>query len=308
MQLLAANLGDATLSAFGYGQNADQELLRDLSTTGKGNYAHVEAAEDALTAFARELGGLLSTYAQKIEITVKPRAGFVLTDVVSDVDATEERGAVRIRIPDVLADEVRNVVLEGRLEARVAPSADPEAVADVSVRYETFAGGRAVGGGEAVEAKVRFVDEAGAQVRPTPSVDAVVATAQLVRAQIGAEEAAARGRYEEAREGMRLFQAAVRARGHDAVAGAAAKIAERVADPDSYRRSSAYRSSMRKGGSREVVTLYQREASADLAALGAGKTTRAQEAMAEKFGAGRSDARKSTASARGLARKRSRRW
>ena len=51
--------------------------------------------EDALTAFARELGGLLSTYAQNIEIAVTPRPGFVLTDVVSDVDATEERGAVK---------------------------------------------------------------------------------------------------------------------------------------------------------------------------------------------------------------------
>ena len=65
MALLEANLGQATLSAFGYGDDADQELLRDLSTKGKGNYAYVQGPEDALTAFARELGGLLSTYAQR---------------------------------------------------------------------------------------------------------------------------------------------------------------------------------------------------------------------------------------------------
>jgi Ca-activated chloride channel family protein len=94
MRLLEANLGRATLSAFGYGDDADQELLRDLSTKGKGNYAYVQGPEDALTAFARELGGLLSTHAQQIEIAVTPRPGFVLTDVVSDVDAIEERGAV----------------------------------------------------------------------------------------------------------------------------------------------------------------------------------------------------------------------
>lgn len=62
MQLLEANLGRATLSAFGYGDDADQELLRDLSTKGKGNYAYVQSPENAVTAFARELGGLLSTY------------------------------------------------------------------------------------------------------------------------------------------------------------------------------------------------------------------------------------------------------
>jgi Ca-activated chloride channel family protein len=310
MALLAANLGEATLSAFGYGDDADQELLRDLSTKGKGNYAYVQDAEDALTAFARELGGLLSTYAQKLEITVKPRPGFALTDVVSDVDATEEGGTVRIRIPDLLAEEVRNVVLEGRLEARAAPVVDAATVADVTVTYETFAGGRPVRAGETLEAKVRFVQAAEAQMKPTPSVDAVVATAQLVRAQIDAEEAAARGRYEEARQVMVLFQGAVSARGHDAVAAAAEKIADRVADADAYRGSSAYRSSMRKGGSREVSTLYQREAAGDLAAMGTFKTTLAQGALTESFGAKRQASRRrgTTSAGRGLARKRSKRW
>jgi Ca-activated chloride channel family protein len=136
LRLLEANLGEATLSAFGYGGDADPELLRDLATLGKGNYAHVAGPEDALTAFARELGGLFSTWAQRIEITVAPRDGLVLTDVVSDVDATEERGAVRIRIPELLVEEERNVVLAGRLAPRAAPGA--EAVAEVTVAYETF--------------------------------------------------------------------------------------------------------------------------------------------------------------------------
>jgi Ca-activated chloride channel family protein len=319
MALLAENLGEATLSAFGYGDDADQELLRDLSTKGKGNYAYVQSPEDALTAFARELGGLLSTYAQNVDITVKPRPGFVLSDVVSDVDATEERGTVRIRIPDLLAEEVRNVVLEGRLEPRGAPGGDAETVADVSVTYETFATGRPVRGGETLEAQVRFVTAAEAQEGPTPAVDAVVAIAQLVRSQIDAEEAAARGRHAEAREVMVLFQEAVSARGHDAIASAAGKIADRVADADAYRGSSAYRASMRKGSSRNVTTLYQSEAHADLRSMGHATTTLAQEAMADAFGAKRERSkrhsvrpepveRRAGSTSRGVARKRSKRW
>ena len=310
MQLLEANLGRATLSAFGYGDDADQELLRDLSTKGKGNYAYVQSPEDALTAFARELGGLLSTYAQNIEIEVRPRVGFVLTDVISDVDATEERGVVRIRIPDLLADEVRNVVLEGRLKARPAPGAGAETIADVVVKYETFASGRQARGSEAAEARVRFVTAADVQEKPTQSVDAVVAIAQLVRAQIDAEEAARRGEYEEARQVMVLFQSAVAARGHDAVASAAEKIADRVADADAYRGSSAYRSSMRKGSSRGVVTLYQSEALDDLRSMGQGKTTAAQDRMADAFDAKRAPAGRRATKSRGpgLARKRSKRW
>jgi Ca-activated chloride channel family protein len=309
MKLLDANLGEATLSAFGYGDDADQELLRDLSTKGKGNYAYVASPEDALTAFGRELGGLLSTYAQRIEIEVKPRAGFVLTDVVSDVDATEERGVVRIRIPDLLADEVRNVVLAGRLEPRPTPRADAETVADVAVSCETFAGGRPVQGGEVLEATVSFVGAPEAQPRPTPAVDAVVATAQLVRAQIDAEEAAQRGHYAEAQHVMVLFQEAVGARGHDAVAAAAGKIADRVANAGAYGGSGAYRASMRKGGSRDVTTLYQSEAIQDLAAMGKGRTTPAQDRMAGAFGArSKPEKRRAPGATPGLARRRSRRW
>jgi Ca-activated chloride channel family protein len=315
MQLLEASLGRATLSAFGYGDDADQELLRDLSTKGKGNYAYVQSPEDALTAFARELGGLLSTYAQNIEIEVRPRTGFVLTDVVSDVDATEERGTVRIRIPDLLADEVRNVVLEGKLAPRPAPGAGLEAVADVAVKYETFAAGRPVRGGETLQANVRFVTAAEAQERPTPAVDAIVAVAQLVRAQIDAEEAARRGQYAEARDVMVLFQRAVASRGHSSVAVAAEKIADRVSDPDAYDRSRAYRSSMRKGGTRGgVVTLYQSEAVADLRSMGQARPTEAQERMAESFrsaseGKGKSRSRASrTGGGPGLSRRRSKRW
>ena len=108
LALLEANLGSATVSAFGYGEDADQELLRDLASRGKGNYAFVKSPEDALSAFARELGGLLSTYARDVEVVVRPAAGAQLVGVVSDATAHEENGSVRIEIPDILSEEVRH--------------------------------------------------------------------------------------------------------------------------------------------------------------------------------------------------------
>ncbi len=151
---------------------------------------------------------------------------------------------------------------------------------------------------------------AAAQAKPTPSVDAVVALAQLVRAQIQAEEAAARGEYAHAHGLMMLFRTAAAGRGHDAVAQAAAKIADRVADAGRYDSSVAYRSSMRKGSARGVQTLFEAEAQGDLRSMGQAKTTAAQEQMADAFGAVQGPAKpratKSTSGA--LARKRSRRW
>jgi Ca-activated chloride channel homolog len=245
---------------------------------------------------------------------IEPRIvspGFVLTDVVSDVDATEERDAVKIRIPDLLADEVRNVVLEGRLGARTAPGADVETVADTAVSYETFERGWPVRGGEAVEAKVRFVTAAEAQEKPTPSVDGVVALASSFAPRSTRRLEARRGEYAEAREVMVLFQEAVSARGHDAVASAAEKIASRVADADAYWGSSAYRSSMRKGGSRGVLTRYQAEALDDLRSMGQAKTTAAQDRMADAFGAKRESTKRERSSRNTsprLGRKRSKRW
>jgi Ca-activated chloride channel homolog len=310
-RLLEANLGTASVSAFGYGDDADQELLRDLSTLGRGNYAYVRSPEDALTAFARELGGLLSTYAQGVEVRVTPREGAALVDVVSDVDAREEAGSAVIRVPDLLAEEVRHLVLGVRLAPRAVPLDAPVTIADVEVSFERVEGGRVVKERRVCKATARFVAAGDAQAAPAPALDAVVAVAQLVRAQIEAEEAAQRGDFAGAHRTMRLFQAALVERGHDDVAAAAGKIADRVGTRDAYDASAAYRSSMRKGSTRNVSSLYQADAEEDLRSMGRGAKTAAQERMEGAFGVKKADppARAAgTGSQRGIERRRSRRW
>jgi Ca-activated chloride channel family protein len=308
MRLLEENLGSATLSAFVYGDDADQELLRDLSTKGKGNYAYVASPEDALTAFARELGGLLSTYAQAIEVHVTPREGAALTDMVSDVDAREENGAAVIRVPDLLADEVRHLVLGVRLAPRPVALDAPVSVADVEVSFERLEGGHVVKERLACKATLKFVAAADAQSVPTPDVDAVVAIAQLVRAQIEAEEAARQGRYHDARDVMVVFQSTVVARGHLSIGAAAGKLADRIGTRDAYDRSKAYRSSIRKGSMRNVSSLYQADAEEDLRAMGRAAKTAAQERMEESFGAKSAAGTKASLPNGGIARRRSRRW
>jgi len=306
--LVAANLGTATLSAFGYGDDADQELLRELSTIGRGNYAYVRSPEDALTAFARELGGLLSTYAQAIEVRVTPHEGVALTEVVSDVEAREELGSAEIRVPDLLADEVRHLVLGIRLAPRPVALDAPVTVAEVEVAYERMEAGRLVKERLMSKATARFVLAAEAQPAPTPALDAVVAIAKLVQAQIEAEEAARQGRFGDARNVMVLFQRAAVSRGHDAIGAAAGKLADRLSDRDAYEDSHAYRSSIRKGSSRNVSSLYQAEAEADLRSMGRAGKTAAQDRMEASFGAKREGPKKDRGASGGIARRRSQRW
>ena len=63
------------VSAFGYGDDCDQMLLGDLALAGGGSYAYIRDEDAVLTAFARELGGLIGTYASKVRVRVVPAAG-----------------------------------------------------------------------------------------------------------------------------------------------------------------------------------------------------------------------------------------
>jgi Ca-activated chloride channel family protein len=303
--LLAANLGEATVSAFGYGDDADQDLLRELSTLGKGNYAYVRTPEEALTAFARELGGLLSTHAQEIELRVAPMPGLLLTDVVSDVDAVGDGDGAVIRIPELLADEVRHLVLGVRLAARPVALDAPVAVAEVEATFERLESGRLVRETSTSRVMARFVAAADVQLAPDPELDRAVAIAQLIRVQIEAEEAARQGNFAAARGVMTLFQTAIVARGHDDVASAAGRLAATVGDERSFQGSKGYRSSLRKGSTRSVASTYDAAAEGDLRAMGRGQSTESQQRMERSFGKNH-DQQGSTA--RRLDRKRSRRW
>jgi Ca-activated chloride channel family protein len=314
LRLLEANLGDATVSAFGYGEDADQELLRDLASKGKGNYAFVQSPEDALTAFARELGGLLSTYAREIQVEVRPARGVTLTDVVSDVDSSAlPDGAVRIKVPDVLAEELRQIVIGLRVDRRDAPGA--MRVADVSGTYRVVAGDtmRPQDARFELEVDVRRVAAGEEQVEPTREVDEAVAMAQLVRAQIQAEERAARGDFDGARQLMSVLYQSARVRGHDVVAEACDRVMHSVSDRASYASSTATRASMRKGFSRSVGGKLDLETENLLARSGRAVKTLAQDAVEKAFGAPKAKPEpkgvpRKPHGAGSLERRRSKRW
>ncbi|WP_242333379.1 VWA domain-containing protein [Anaeromyxobacter sp. SG66] len=311
LRLLEANLGKATVSAFGYGEDADHELLRDLSTKGKGNYALVRNPEDALSAFARELGGLLSTYARDLELVVRPAPGASLTDVVSDVDSTPvDGGGVRIKLPDLLGEELRQIVLGVHLDRRDAPGA--MRVVEVSGRYTLVAVDTLRSRAETFElaVDVRRVPAGEEQVEPTRDVDEAVAAAQLVRAQIQAEERAARGDYAGAQQVVGVFCQEAIARGHQVLADASEQVLHDIADSAAFARSTSTRASMRKGFTRASAGMVAPEVEALLERSGRRTKSSSQRAMEDAFGApkpGDADTtRRATSSRPSLTRKRSR--
>jgi Ca-activated chloride channel family protein len=109
--------GKASISAFGFGNDCDQELLSDLAGANGGNYAFIDSPDTALTSFARELGGLMSTYAQDIRISIKSDKNNEVAEVLNDEDVTVDDGKTVVHLRDILGEEKKWVVARVRMKA-----------------------------------------------------------------------------------------------------------------------------------------------------------------------------------------------
>lgn len=274
LALQAAHKGRVTLSAFGYGDGGgiDQDFLVDFAKQGGGNYAYVKDPDAALAAFGTELGGLLSTYATGITITVAPLAGHQIVEVVSDVDAdaADPTGEVVIRLPDLLAQETRNLVLKVQLKEQ--ESALPRSVNlfESTVKYLTLAGnGTTEQHVEDVKAKAKWVKPGDEQKKPDKALDTVVALAQLVRVQLQAEAQAKAGNFAGAQLHVQEMAMNFSSRGLETLNKTAGLIGERLGSSGSYAASSGYLRSLNAGMSRGFgVASYDASAQDALQDLG----------------------------------------
>ncbi|HVI40671.1 MAG TPA: VWA domain-containing protein, partial [Anaerovoracaceae bacterium] len=198
-------LGRVSISAFGYGSDADQELLADLSVKAKGNYAFIRNPDEAPAAFAKELGGLLSTYATNIVVDVMPEGENKL-NILSEVKTITDKSLLSMRVPEILSEEVRNLVLDLKVlrvsQADQLAEAFTSPVAKIRVSYDTLQDGVNQTHTEELLASVTFVNPGEEQTKPTTDVDSAVALAQMVKAQVEAEKQAAAGNYQVATASM----------------------------------------------------------------------------------------------------------
>jgi Ca-activated chloride channel family protein len=252
--LVSKQMGRASVSAFGYGVDACQELLRDMSNIGKGNFAFVKDPDSALSAFGKELGGLLSTYAQNIQVSVKPRNGHLISEILTDADVEEESdGEVTLKLPQILSEETFNIVVSAKMSKQKAAGPRQVNAFDVSVTYQILdSEGNLVTKTEDTKAKIQFVKDGEEQTKPTREVDEIVARAQLVRTQIAAEEAAKKGDYKTAGAMFTAFENSVSRRGLVAVANVSSHLHGMYGSATNYGSSSGSRTSLRGAMTRSV--------------------------------------------------------
>lgn len=287
LALVEPNIGIASVSAFGYGQDAQQDFLLNLAKSGSGNYSFVQNPDDALSAFGKELGGLLSTYATNLVVEVSPLAGHQVAQVVSDVDAEEEDlGQVVIKIPDILTEENRHVVLAVKLKEQKTAGPREVNVFDVKISYDMLdATLRREHKLIETKAKVQFVKAGEEQKEADKELDRIVGLAQIVRAQIEAEEHAKQGNFNEAASLMRGVSGTVGSRGLADLGVVAHNLADRLGSRTAYAQNSAYLASFTQGATRGLGGTYDAHAAADLKIAGVVMSNSSQARVEASFNA-----------------------
>lgn len=278
LELVKPNIGIASISAFGYGKDAQQEFLLDLSKAGNGNYSFVQNPDDALTAFGQELGGLLSTCATNFTVEVEPLSGHSITKVVTDVDAEEEAvGLVSITFPDMVSEETRHLVLAIQLQAQKNAFPRDVNVFNIKVNYDVLDEHlRLEHKSVELKAKCQFVKEGEQSTKVAPELDKIVGLAQMVRAQLEAEEQAKRGDYSAAAATMDFMASDFSSRGLEGLGSVATNLGKGLTSRESYSASAGYRSSLARGATRSVGGSYSAFAANELRSLGVSLSTSAQ--------------------------------
>jgi hypothetical protein len=181
----------AGISTFGYGDGYNSALLTKLAQGGSAHY--IDSPDKIMTAFALELGELVSIFAQNVEIAFKAGDGVEIVEVLNDLTVEEKDGVVRVLCDDLIAEQPYRVVLRLKTEKRdnVFPRDTTLVTADTKfLNLKTNAMDHLN-----TSLKVRFVDPTEADKDEDPAVAAHVGLFIAAKIQKTAIEYAAAGDY-----------------------------------------------------------------------------------------------------------------
>ena len=127
---------------FGYGDDLDEDLLRDLAKQTTGLFYHVDQPDAIPAAFADCMGGLVSTVAQNAVLELEAPGGrkrsVSLAGVVGDAyksELSEDGSRLTLQLGDLYADDAKDVLLLLKLAVLAEPSPEPQVVVEGVLRY-----------------------------------------------------------------------------------------------------------------------------------------------------------------------------
>lgn len=92
-------------------------LLQGIASSANGTYYFIESAENIPETFADALGGLLSVFAQNVELTITPLATNTVREVHTGQTKRSNGTSTVVALPDVFAEERKDIVVDLLLPA-----------------------------------------------------------------------------------------------------------------------------------------------------------------------------------------------
>uniref|UniRef100_A0A7S4LN03 VWFA domain-containing protein n=1 Tax=Eutreptiella gymnastica TaxID=73025 RepID=A0A7S4LN03_9EUGL len=124
--------------SFGFGDDHDAQMLKEIADASKGMYYFVEGENQIAEAFADCLGGLLSVVAQNIRLTLRAQPGCSLQHVYTKYNYALSPTEASVEIPDLYSEEQRDVVVAVGVGPIATPSADPAPILEWLLQYNNL--------------------------------------------------------------------------------------------------------------------------------------------------------------------------
>ncbi len=106
-----------TTSTIGIGSDFNEDLLMPMAEAGQGNAWHVREPLDMVRIFETEMHGLINQVGHSVTLKITPAAGFVVDDVLNDLERDAEG---RIILPNLKAGSAIEVVVRLKADTRSA--------------------------------------------------------------------------------------------------------------------------------------------------------------------------------------------
>ncbi|MCT0206446.1 VWA domain-containing protein [Synechococcus sp. CS-1332] len=101
-------------SAFGLGDDFDEDLMGAMAAAGDGTLAHIETPSQLADLYASELQGLASTFGRRVSLGVRSKNGAEMVDLLNDLKPT---AAGNHQLPYLRVGQELNVGLQLELPA-----------------------------------------------------------------------------------------------------------------------------------------------------------------------------------------------
>jgi Ca-activated chloride channel family protein len=179
------------VSTLGYGSNHDEKVLQAISDSAGGRYAFVSDPPIAEGSFVRALGAQLDVVAEGLRVALQPSEDVDIVRVVGEADTSFGADGFRIALPDLIAGDELNIVIEIKVRAW-RDGRWPLLTATVS--------GAVSGSGESLAVTATPTFTVGAEVSEAsdPSAQAPVTITLAAELRARARAAADRGQFVEA--------------------------------------------------------------------------------------------------------------